>query len=455
MKDPHPCTNPSININGVDITWQPDKGCFSFFNTPSALFWINPSLLTMLQPLAEEVGHKLFCLQVASSASLGTEEDYQSMVTVLGDNFEDGFHKWGAAVSAAGWGTFEILAINHQQKTARVRVTNTWELLMQKDLANKWGCPFIQGKIIGIFSQAFSVSCWADEVDIMYSGDSPYIELDVYPSSKTIPTEIERERCTRMQEKERQLALEIDKKTAELTLEKTRAESANHAKAKFLSAMGHELRTPLNAVLGFSQLLAKDDLTDRQHQSIKLIMEAGHNMLKLVEQVLNFSKVGMNDKSVEIKEVDSNLGIISALDLVETMAQRRAITIVNNTHHIDKVVILANETYFIEILLSFLTNAIAYTPEGCTITISSCNLENGLRRFKISDDGPGIEKANIDKLFEPFERLEHEVGPISGAGVGLSIAKILAKNMFGGVGFENNSEGGASFWVDLPLCQDQ
>ncbi|MEH6346229.1 MAG: HAMP domain-containing sensor histidine kinase [Bermanella sp.] len=442
---------PSIQVSGVDINWGPEKGCFSFFGLPAALFWINPSLLTMLRPLADEVGHNLFRLQVASSASLGTEEDYHNMVTVLGSHFEEGFHKWGAAVSAAGWGTFKIMAFDEQKKTARVRVQNTWELLMQQDLSQRWGCPFIQGKIIGIFNQALLTNCWADEVSISYAPENPYVEFDIYQSTKTISLEIEKERRLRMQEKETLLAKEIDKKTNELNLEKIRAESANHSKSKFLTAMGHELRTPLNAVLGFSQLLAKDELSERQSIAVKQIMDAGQNMLKLVEQVLNFSKVGVESKTVETIAINSQLSLISALDLVGTMAQRRCINLIDLTKNSEAVIIIANEAYFIEILLSFITNAISYIPENGTVKISSFTVEGNRQRFMISDNGPGIEEQNKEKLFEPFERLKHETGPISGAGVGLSIARIMAKNMDGDVGFKNNEEGGASFWVDLPI----
>ena len=443
--------NPSIQVSGVDINWDPKKGCFSFFGLSAALFWINPSLLTMLKPLADEIGHTLFRLQVASSASLGTEEDYHNMVTVLGSHFEEGFHKWGTAVSAAGWGTFKIIAFDERNKTARVRVQNTWELLMQHDLTQRWGCPFIQGKIIGIFSQALGTNCWADEVSISYDKESPYVEFNIYQSTKTISLEIEKERRLRMQEREALLAKEIDKKTNELNLEKVRAESANHSKSKFLTAMGHELRTPLNAVLGFSQLLAKDELSERQSTAVEQIMDAGQNMLKLVEQVLNFSKVGVESKTVETSAINSQLSIISALDLVDTMAQRRCISLIDLTKNNDAVFIVANEAYFIEILLSFITNAISYIPENGTAKISSFKVEGDLQRFMVSDNGPGIEEQNKEKLFEPFERLKHETGPISGAGVGLSIARIMAKNMNGDVGFKNNNEGGASFWVDLPI----
>ena len=178
----------AIQINDVDLEWDTSRGSFSFFGTPSALFWINPSLLTMLKPLADEIGHDLFRLEVALSASLGTEEDYNAMVTVLGDTFEVGFLKWGEAVSGAGWGIFEILEFNPKSCRAKVKVSNTWELLMQQELNDRWGCPFIQGKIIGIFSQALGVNCWADEGAICYEGDDPFVEFNIYESKKTIAT---------------------------------------------------------------------------------------------------------------------------------------------------------------------------------------------------------------------------------------------------------------------------
>ncbi len=139
--------------------------------------------------------------------------------------------------------------------------------------------------------------------------------------------------------------------------------------------MGHELRTPLNAVLGFSQLLAKDELSERQSTAVEQIMDAGQNMLKLVEQVLNFSKVGVESKTVETSAINSQNGIISALDLVDTMAQRRCISLIDLTKNNDVVFIVANEAYFIEILLSFITNAISYIPENGTAKISSFKVE--------------------------------------------------------------------------------
>jgi hypothetical protein len=91
----------SITINNAPIVWDPAVGDVSFFGISSVLFWANPSMFRMLEPLVEEIGVDLFRMLVAHSSSLGTEEDYHSMVTVLGSTFPEGFLAWGRAVSAA------------------------------------------------------------------------------------------------------------------------------------------------------------------------------------------------------------------------------------------------------------------------------------------------------------------------------------------------------------------
>jgi len=445
---------PSINVNGVDIDWDLNKGTFTFFNTPSALFWINPSLLTMLQPLAEEVGFNLFRLQVASSASQGTEEDYHNMVTVLGSTFEEGFLKWGSAVSSAGWGTFEILQFNPEKQKSRVRVSNTWELLMQKDLPERWGCPFIQGKIIGIFSHAFKTNCWADEVVISYDAENPFVEFEIYKSTKTISKEIKKERLVRMQEKERLLAKEVENKTIELNDAKIKAEAASYAKSKFLTSMSHELRTPINAVIGLGQVLSADSetlLTEQQKEFIEHILEAGNNMLSLVDQVLTFSEKGIEDKQVNTQEFDPQKVVREVVNVIAPMAERRSISVINLTQGHKLPTTIANEAYFKEVLLIFLTNAVKYISEQGVVEVSSSNIGGGLQRFQVADNGPGIPDCDHPKLFEPFERLKHETGSISGAGVGLSIAKMMVEQMGGAIGYKNNKDNGALFWVDLPL----
>lgn len=116
-------------LNG-EFNWNLGEGTYDFFGIPSTMFWIKPSLSSILLPLADEVGHELYRLMIAQSASQGTKEDYEAMIQHFSDNFEDGFHKWGEAVSTAGWGTFKIKSIDYETKTAEVLIRNNFELIL-------------------------------------------------------------------------------------------------------------------------------------------------------------------------------------------------------------------------------------------------------------------------------------------------------------------------------------
>ncbi len=100
-------TEYKIEVNNVPFHWHLENGTVDFLGLPSAFFWINPSLMRMLIPLAEEIGFELYRLLVAYSSSKGTKEDYDAMMSMKKDNFADGFLAWGNIVSVAGWGSFQ------------------------------------------------------------------------------------------------------------------------------------------------------------------------------------------------------------------------------------------------------------------------------------------------------------------------------------------------------------
>lgn len=235
----------TIELNRAKFDWDLAQGKVSFFGLPSVLFWLNPSLLRMLQPLAEEVGIPLFRLLVASQSSLGTDEDYHAMVTTLGSTFEEGFLAWGSAVSTAGWGSFELPLFDASACKARVVVRNPWELQMQQGTSASWGCPFLQGKIIGIFSHALQCTCWAEERLIQDGSGESAIEFAVYESDKTIDAELEQLRRQVKQEQERELAYEIERKTEELLRAETERVRLQEEVIHMQAVMLAELQTPL------------------------------------------------------------------------------------------------------------------------------------------------------------------------------------------------------------------
>jgi rsbT co-antagonist protein RsbR len=205
-----------IRLNSVDIEWDLRRGDLSFFGLDSVLMWTNPSMYRLLCPLVDELGVELFRLLVAHGSSLGTDIDYDVMVNTLGRDFVSGFLAWGDAVAAAGWGRFEVLAFEPDSGTAKVRVHHPWELRMQFGSKLRWGCPFVQGKIIGLFSHAFHRSCWADETLHEEDPKRLYVDLKIYPSHRRLDAELEVLRRARLVAREGELLERIDHATAEL-----------------------------------------------------------------------------------------------------------------------------------------------------------------------------------------------------------------------------------------------
>ena len=206
-----------LELQHAPIVWDLEGGNLTFFGIDSALFWTDPSLVRMFSPLVEEIGIDLFRLLVAHSSSLGTEEDYHAMVSTMGEDFADGFLAWGRAVSAAGWGAFEMPEYDPDGRKATVIIRNPWEISMQRSLPpeKRWGCPFLQGKIIGIFNHAFGIPCWADDT-CHEDAQGSRVVFRIYASDKTIQQELRNLRRQRMVANERALAKEVERKTAEL-----------------------------------------------------------------------------------------------------------------------------------------------------------------------------------------------------------------------------------------------
>ena len=205
-----------ITLNHVPIGWDLEAGELSFFGLQSVLFWLNPSLYRMLKPLVDVCGVELYRLLVALESSKGTEEDYHAMVTQLGETFAEGFLAWGAAVSTAGWGRFELPALDLEARTARVKVINPWELKMLRGTEDRWGCPFIQGKIIGVFTHAFGARCWADEARVVATDEELSVEFRVYADERTLAGELARLRAEQQNERERQLQARVEGATEAL-----------------------------------------------------------------------------------------------------------------------------------------------------------------------------------------------------------------------------------------------
>jgi len=229
------------------------------------------------------------------------------------------------------------------------------------------------------------------------------------------------------------------------------AKTASETKSKFLMSMSHELRTPLNAILGFSQLLELDagTLTVTQNESVKDILKGGQHLLRLIEDILDLSRIESNNIILSLEMVDPVSLLDECVRSISPLATMKAIHLENKITAKVLPEISIDQTRFKQILLNLLSNAIKYNDIGGSVALV-CELpENNIIRFKIIDTGYGIKESEQMNVFTPFNRLGHEAGLIEGTGIGLNITKRLVELMNGEINFESRAGEGSSFWVDF------
>ncbi|HEY7946669.1 MAG TPA: PAS domain S-box protein [Acidimicrobiales bacterium] len=230
------------------------------------------------------------------------------------------------------------------------------------------------------------------------------------------------------------------------------AERASRAKSEFLSRMSHELRTPLNSVLGFAQLLDMDDLSEPQEQAVGHILRAGRHLLNLIDEVLDIARIeaGHLDLSVEPVLVLDVLG--DAVDLTQPLAEHRDVRLeVDASGCLPETYVLADRQRLLQVLLNLLSNATKYSHQADRVVVAVGRTDDDRVRISVIDTGPGIHSEDLDRVFEPFDRLGAERSGVEGTGVGLTLSKHLVERMGGEIVVESTPAVGSTFTVLLPL----
>ena len=243
---------------------------------------------------------------------------------------------------------------------------------------------------------------------------------------------------------------------ARLQASRNEARRANQAKSEFLSRMSHELRTPLNAILGFGQLLQMDagNLSTSQKEGIDYILAGGEHLLELIDDVLDYSRIESDHVDLNIGRIELNEVLGRAVTMVSAMAREAGVSI-DAPPAASLPDPMADPRRLQQVLTNFLSNAIKYNHPGGSVQVFQQQLDDGMLRIAVQDNGRGIRQQDAARLFEPFERIVNQDDAIEGTGIGLSICKRLAEFMGGRVGFRSEFGSGSTFWIDLAVASDR
>jgi len=238
----------------------------------------------------------------------------------------------------------------------------------------------------------------------------------------------------------------------ELKVARISAEEANRSKNEFLSRMSHELRTPLNAVLGFAQLLDMEATTDGEREAAAHIIKAGHHLLALIDEVLDIARIETGHMALSVEPVSVADVIGEVLVLTRAIARERGIHLPADGGQAACCFVRADRQRLKQVMLNLIVNAIKYNRDGGAVVLACNPNEDGTKlKVTVTDTGAGIDNADLERLFTPFERLGAEQSTVEGTGLGLALSKRLVEAMGGGIGVHSQPGHGSTFWIELDI----
>jgi len=303
---------------------------------------------------------------------------------------------------------------------------------------------------------------FADGLDV-YAGDQLEIKDDFYEinlltsalnrTSKNLKTKDEslNEKILEQKRFTGELENRVMERTEELLIVRDEAVQANKSKSEFLANMSHEIRTPLTAIIGFSESLLDSDQTIKDRvDSIHRIIRAGKHLLRVINQILDLSKIEANKLEIETIPVYLPDVFRDVYSFANLMAQEKGLSFSVDCNYPIPETIQTDPVRLKQILINLCNNAVKFTNKGGVTVKASCDEDKEMLSIKVSDTGIGLTEEQKDKLFKPFSQADGSTTrKYGGTGLGLHLSKQFAEKLGGDLNVESASDVGSSFILTI------
>jgi len=240
----------------------------------------------------------------------------------------------------------------------------------------------------------------------------------------------------------------------ELEKAKSMAEDLNIQKDQFIANMSHEIRTPINAITGFTDLLLEKDITPEMRSQLEAIKTAGDNLLFLVNDILDLSKIEAGIFQIEHQPFHLNGIIENVVAMLKLKADQKGLNFDCFISEDVPEYLIGDKNRLAQVLINLLGNAIKFTTQGSVRLMVSLAFHEVKRiwiKFVVSDTGIGIPKNKLASIFDRFTQAEENTSrKFGGTGLGLNIVKLLIKKQSGSIYVESETDRGSSFVFHLP-----
>lgn len=226
---------------------------------------------------------------------------------------------------------------------------------------------------------------------------------------------------------------------------RNKAEESDRLKSAFIANMSHEIRTPLNAIIGFTSVLPDVQEEAERKELINLIQENNHKLLRIIDDVMNISKIESGKEQLVMSTFELNDILRSVAETYQPNAVE-GVTI-STMFALGTLNITTDLNRLMEVLNHLMSNATKFTSQGSVILGYDTPADKRVRIW-VRDTGKGIAPEHQERVFERFFKVDEY---IPGAGLGLSICRTMAYSMGGNVGVESTLGEGSIFWIEIPV----